>query len=271
MKRMQLVELEDLPWFPAVLRDGGTAYLELAARVSGHGALLVPPLADAIRATGATRVIDLCSGGGGPARIVADALAERGLPVDVLLTDLYPNPRAFAHAAEGARGQIAGRSTPVDATDVPAELTGFRTIFNAFHHFPPARARAVLADAVAKRQPIGVFELVSREPAMLAGLLTAPVGVTLTVPFWRPFRWSWLLWTWLIPLMQPFVLWDGIVSWLRIYSVDELRALVADLDAPDWTWEIGQIKLGSAPLHATYLIGRPTGARPAPVEGAGPA
>lgn len=258
MKRMQLVELEDLAWFPAILRDGGTAYLELAERLSGHGAVLAPTLAKALRQTGATRLVDLCSGGGGPVGTVARALAAEGLPVEVTLTDLYPNPAAYAHAEAGGAGRIRGRTTPVDATAVPDDLPGFRTIFNAFHHFPPELAKKVLADAVAKRQPIGVFEIVSREPAMLFALLISPLIVTLSMPFWRPFRWPWLVWTWLFPLMQPFILWDGVVSWLRIYGEDELRELVAGIDAPDWTWEIGTIPLGKGPGNATYLIGRPT-------------
>ncbi len=257
MKRMQLVELEDLPWFPAILRDGGTAFLETAERLSGHAKMLVPTLASAIRRTGATQLLDLCSGGGGPARVVAQALAEQGLPVQMTLTDRYPNLAAFRHAEQQSGGSLRGCAAPVDATAVPAEMGGFRTIFNAFHHFPPAQARAILADAVAKRQPIGVFEVVSREPLMLLALLLTPISVTLTMPLWRPFRWPWVLWTWLIPVMQPFVLWDGLVSWLRIYSPDELRALVATIDAPDWDWEIGTIKLGDAPAHATYLIGTP--------------
>jgi hypothetical protein len=254
---MQLVELEDLPWFPGILRDGGTAYLELAERLSGHAKMLVPPLERALAATGATEIVDLCSGAGGPVRVVADELARRGHPVRVTLTDRYPNVKAFAHAAEGSDGRVAGRAEPVDATAVPDELTGFRTIFNAFHHFPPDVARRILADAFEKRRPIGVFEVVGREPAMLVALLTSPLVVTLSMPFWRPFRWPWLLWTWLVPVMQPFVMWDGIVSWLRIYGVDELRELVAGMDAPDWEWDIGRIKLGNAPSHATYLIGRP--------------
>lgn len=257
MRRMQLVELEDLPWFPAVLRDGGTAYLALAERMSGHARMLVPPLARALKATGATRVIDLCSGAGAPSGAVADALAEQGQPVEVLLTDRYPNRSAFAHAELAHPGRVRGRTEPVDATDVPADLRGFRTIFNAFHHFPPELARGILRDAVQKRQPIGVFEIVSREPLMLLAMLTSPIMVTLTLPLWRPFRWQWILWTWLIPVMQLFVLWDGLVSWLRIYSVDELRELVAEIDAPEWDWEIGTIKLGDAPAHATYLIGTP--------------
>lgn len=270
MRRMQLIEWEDLPWFPAVLRDGGTAFLELAERVSGHGRQLVPQLADALAATGATRIVDLCSGGGGPASTVVADLVARGLDVRLVLTDRYPNTRAFARAAAGAPGRIEGFHEPVDATSVPVALTGFRTIFNAFHHFPPAQARSILADAAVKRQPIGVFEIVSREPAMLLGLLATPLSVTLSVPFWRPFQWQWLLWTWLVPVMQPFVLWDGIVSWLRIYGEDELRELVAGIDAPDWVWEIGKIKLGKAPLHATYLIGRPAGRSPEPSQPSSP-
>jgi hypothetical protein len=58
--------------------------------------------------------------------------------------------------------------------------------------------------------------------------------------------------------MPLFVLWDGLVSWLRIYSVEELREMVADIDAPGYAWDIGTIKLGDAPVHATYLIGSPT-------------
>lgn len=256
MKRMQLVELEDLPWFPGVLRDAGTAFLEFAVRVSGHAKLLAPTVERALRESGATRIVDLCSGGGGPVRIVSDALVERGLNVPVVLTDKFPNAAAFAHATEGTGGRITGRTEPVDATAVPADVVGLRTMFNAFHHFPPGVARKVLADAMEHRQPIAVFEVVSREPLPLLGLLLTPLTVTLSMPFWRPFQWPWVVWTWLLPVMQPFVLWDGVVSWLRIYGPDELRELVAGLDAPGWTWEIGQIKLGDAPAHATYLIGR---------------
>jgi hypothetical protein len=188
---------------------------------------------------------------------MADELARRGRKVSVTLTDLYPNLPAFAYAAAGSGGAVRGHAEPIDATAVPGDLAGFRTIFNAFHHFPPDVARKVLADAVTRGRPIGVFEVVSREPPMLLGLLLNPLVVTLSMPFWRPFRWQWIVWTWLLPLMQPFILWDGLVSWLRIYGVEELRALVADIDAPDWVWDIGTVKLGNAPLHGTYLVGYP--------------
>lgn len=251
MRRTHLVELEDLPWFPAILRDGGTAYLELAVRLSGHARLLIPKLDEAMRRNGCTAILDLCSGSGGPVRVIAEVLR-----VDVRLTDRFPNVRAFTLAA-GANPRISFEAASVDAAAVPARLTGFRTLFNAFHHFRPAEARRILADAAGARRPIGVFEVVSREPATLVALLTAPLGVMLSMPFWRPFRWQWVLWTWIVPVMPLFVLWDGLVSWLRIYSEEELRELVGTIDAPGYRWEIGRIRLGSAPAHATYLIGEP--------------
>jgi hypothetical protein len=187
------------------------------------------------------------------------SVLARGRDVRVTLTDLYPNTEAFAHAARTGAGRVVGRPAPLDATAVPPDLDGFRTVFSASYHLPPPSARKVLADAVAANKPIAVFEVVSREWPMLLGLLLAPLNVTLTVPFWRPFRWPWLFWTWVVPVMQPFVLWDGLVSWLRIYSEAELRALVADIPVPEgWVWDIGRVQHGKAPIHGTYLVGYPT-------------
>jgi hypothetical protein len=63
---------------------------------------------------------------------------------------------------------------------------GFRTLFNAFHHFQPADAIAVLRDAARAGQPIGVFEipdrsLRTRDPL----LLLTPLLVAATTPFTR--------------------------------------------------------------------------------------
>lgn len=258
MKRMHLVELEDQPWFPAVLRDGGTAYLEFAVRLSGHAKALVPKIREVLAQTGQDRIVDLCSGGGGPVRAVVAELAAEGVEVKAHLTDFFPNKGAFALAEANGGGRITTEPESVNAMAVPERLTGLRTIFNAFHHFRPDEAKAILADAMRARRPIAVFEVISREPVSLFALLTSPLPVMLTVPFWRPFRPAWLFWTWVIPVMPLFVVWDGVVSWLRIHSAPELQEMVKDLHDPGWTWEIGTLRLPGPPSHATYLVGRPS-------------
>jgi hypothetical protein len=184
-------------------------------------------------------------------------LAKQGVSVAVRLSDKYPNTDAFKRASHLTPDAISYHPQPVDATQVPGELPGFRTMFTAFHHFRPEQARAVLADAVRQRQGIGVFEATQRRALVLLLTLPAPLAVLVVTPFIRPFRWSRLLWTYLIPLVPLVTLFDGLVSCLRTYSIEELRELVGRLDANDYVWEIGTVKSKSSPIPITYLIGVP--------------
>jgi hypothetical protein len=140
---------------------------------------------------------------------------------------------------------------------VPSELAGFRTLFNSFHHFRPQDARRILADAVRAGRPIAVFELVGREPAMFFGILLAPLLSLLVMPFVPGRRPSWLFFTYVVPLVPLLVLFDGLVSCLRVYSPPELSDLAQGLGDEGWRWEIGRLRLGSAPAHATFLVGLP--------------
>jgi hypothetical protein len=77
---------------------------------------------------------------------------------------------------------------PVDATSVPPEFAGARTMFLSFHHHPPERARAILRDAFDKRIGIGVFEITARKPALLLGSLLIPLVVLIVTPMVRPVK-----------------------------------------------------------------------------------
>ncbi len=143
MRRVHLLEIHDQPWCPRSLRDALTDFLQFTINLGRSYAAVAPLLRDAIARAGATRVVDLCSGAGGPWRTL-----RHEIPVPVVLTDKYPNRAARA-------GTLPFHSEPVDATAVPVDLRGFRTLFTSFHHFPPPEARAILADAVHRGQGIG--------------------------------------------------------------------------------------------------------------------
>jgi SAM-dependent methyltransferase len=249
MARVHLFEIEDQPWCPAVLRDAGTAYITRFCELTGlmRGAA---PRIRALVAAANGRVVDLGSGAGGPARLLLDLVDD---DVTVLCTDLFPNRPALEDAAR-RQPRLSWHPDPVDARDVPPDLHGARTMFNAFHHLRPDDARAVLADAVAKRQPIGIFEFVGRQPHAVPGVFGIPFAVLALVPWLRPFRWSWLPLTYLVPVVPAFIWWDGLVSCLRVYAPDELRALVRGLD--DFEWDIGTFPL-PFPGYGTYLVGLP--------------
>ena len=258
MRRLHLVELEDLEWFPAVVRDGGTAFLRAAERVLRVGSIFSGPLADAMRRTGHTEIVDLCSGGAGPLPEVIADLRAAGLNVSGVMTDKFPNVAAFSEAITDSDGQIRFEAESVDATDVPKHLTGFRTIFNAFHHFPPELARGILADAVAKRTPIGVFEIVERTPQAVMGVLSTPLGVLALMPTIRPVRPAWWFLTYVLPAIPALVAWDGFVSCLRVYSPEELREMIDSIDGHEtFDWKIERVKIPPGVMRATILIGTP--------------
>jgi hypothetical protein len=136
-------------------------------------------------------------------------------------------------------------------------LQGFRTLFTCFHHFRPDTAREILADAVRQRHGIGVFEATERRLSAILGMLLTPLVVLLVTPAIRPFRWSRLFWTYLVPLVPLIVLFDGIVSCLRTYTPEELRSMVRDLGETEYEWEIGREPVPHSPSGVTYLIGWP--------------
>ncbi|HEX7241196.1 MAG TPA: hypothetical protein VF263_13060 [Longimicrobiaceae bacterium] len=257
MRRLHLLEIEDQPWCPAPIRDAGTDFLQFALRLGNNYGPVVPRLREALRRTGARRVVDLCSGGGGPwPRLVRDLDREEPR-VEVVLTDRYPNLEALRRVRDESGGRLGFHPEPVDALRIPPELDGFRTLFTGFHHFRPEDARAILADAVRSRQGIAVFEATERTALSLAATALSPLMVLLATPFIRPFRWSRLLWTYLVPVVPPFVLFDGLVSCLRTYTPAELRELVAPFAGDGYTWEIGEER-GAGPVPVTYLIGCPS-------------
>lgn len=256
LPRLQLVEIEDLSWCPRTLRDLATDYLEFIEERLGMADVVAPVLRDAFRRSGARRIVDLCSGGGGPIAALHKALTADGRPLAVVLTDRYPNHAAFDRLARTHPG-ITFVGTPVDATAVPGDLDGFRTLFNAFHHFSPDAARGVLASAVEAGQPIAVFELSERSFRTLLALLLTPVAVWLGTPFMRPFRWHRLLWTYLVPIVPLLCLWDGVVSQWRAYTAEELRAMAEACGPGSHRWESGRLPHPSLPVNITFLLGEP--------------
>ena len=256
MPRLHLIEIEDQGWCPAPIRDAATDFLQFALHVGNNYEPIAPLLHRVVERSGAHRIIDLCSGGGGPWFRLVEALASEWSSAEVYLTYRYPNLEALRRTSSKAGERLRVHVEPVDATRIPSTLDGFRTMFTAFHHFSPPAARSILEDAVRNGQGIGIFETTERSAKAVLLTALSPLFVLIATPFIRPFRWSRLLWTYLVPIVPLVVLFDGVVSCLRTYSPGELRGLVDGVGAESYQWEIGQVK-GRGPVAVTYLIGTP--------------
>jgi len=261
MKRIHLFEFTDLPWYPQTFRRIQTDYLQFVTGLGSGHKNLIPLFAKAMGHAGTTEIVDLCSGGGGPWLGLLEHFKQSGLSVNIKLTDKYPNPKAIQKWKEASRQGIEYLSEPVDATNVPPQLKGMRTLFEGFHHFKPEQARAILRGALEKKVAIGIFEASLKPPFGLLLLLLAPlttlIGYLLFTPFIKPRAFSRFFWTYIVPIVPLATCWDGVVSFLRVYSPPDLRELAEPLQDEEYFWEIGQLSTGTPILDFTYLLGYP--------------
>ena len=258
MRRLHLIEIMDQKWCPDRVRDGITDYLRWFEHFWNIYQPIFPRLKQVLRELRSEMIIDLCSGSGGPwvnLYIEFDDLKEQG--PTICLTDLYPNIPAFEALQNLSSGRICFCHEPISATSVLTELTGLRTMFSAFHHFPPPVARSILHDAVRGNQGIAIFEITRRTPLAVAFMCFSPLLVIFSTPFIHPFRWWRLFWTYLVPAI-PFVFaFDAIVSCLRTHSPQELLKLTEEIAVDGYHWESGFQPYGQTSFGITYLIGYP--------------
>lgn len=257
LPRMQLFEFNELSWFPETLRNAITEVLRVLSDSLSIDEVIRPVLEHVIRQSGADKIIDLCSGAGGPVISLATKLTNSELVI--YLTDKFPNRDAIKFAEQAGRGRIAGYPAPVDATRVPDQLRGLRTLFNGFHHFPPQIARAILTDAYLKRQAIAIFEITDRSVFRTASnFILSFVTMLALLPRMRPRRpLVWAL-TYVLPVLPVAFGWDGFVSCMRSYTRREMEKLLEGLNSNwNYIWSIGRLKVPHAPVHVTYLTGVP--------------
>lgn len=261
LPRLHLFELNDAPWAPPGLRD---TIVEALSRTLDWGHVLrglAPHFARFLSATGATEVLDLCAGAGGPAAILSRELTAMGrTPPRFLMTDLHPRACAWRRLRDAHPGVVDFVEEPVDATHLPPLLGRgrARVIINALHHFRPELAGAILRGAATGSPGVFVAEGFERNPARFAPFAWAGIPALLAGPVLAPERRAEkALWSWLTPVALGASVWDGLVSTMRVYTERELRAMVAPLGR-DFVWTFGTYDFFPGG-RGTFLYGVPRG------------
>jgi hypothetical protein len=176
------------------------------------------------------------------------------------MTDLFPRVPIWTHAKRQRPHSIDFIAEPVDATQIPSSLSEGRAriMVNAFHHFQPHLARAILRDAVESDAPIFISESFERDPRGAFPLIPIGIPSLLATPLLSPQdRLAKTAWTWLTPIGLVAGTWDAIISTLRIYSEDELRDLVAPFGQHyDWTYGTYDYPFGGRGCYFQGLRGQ---------------
>jgi len=273
MKRVQLFEFEDQPWFPSWLRTCMTNVIVVFCRMIGVVPALTGVVTRALHEQRLDRIVDLGSGGGGSMpEVLAAVRGEPGLEgTELLMTDLYPNLDAVSTFNDPAHPERAYQAESVDATKLVEAPAGLKTMVNCFHHMPPPQARAILASAAEARQPLLIYEMGEFKLPIALWVVSLPIALPMVflsallwTPFVRPLSWQQLFFTYVVPVVPLFYAWDGHASLPRIYGHADLDELLEGLRSDDYQWEHGPAEGADGKGVGLYLFGRPT---PRPAEG----
>ncbi|CAF9913492.1 MAG: hypothetical protein HETSPECPRED_001570 [Heterodermia speciosa] len=188
--------------------------------------------------------------------------------VDFVLTDIHPHLEAWERAAKKS-DRLKYIESSVDAGDAPKDIlalaTGdesrqqkkvFRLFSLAFHHFDDPAARRILQNTLETSSGFGIFELQDRT---LEGLLTALVLFpSLWAGSWYWFwgDWTHLFWTYVIPVVPFVVVFDGLMSCVRMRSGEEILRLMEGLKGKEgWRFETGSTMHTWPTGRMTYFVG----------------
>jgi hypothetical protein len=254
----QLFEFEDLSWFPNTIRESMMDCLCFIIKMLNIYEPIIPLIMEGLQKTNSKQIVDLCSGGGGAMEQISQNINRQSDDkIKIVVTDKFPNVSAFKLLATKSKSDISFLETSIDAANVPLTLIGFRTIFSAFHHFRKPFAKSVIQNAVNSKSGIGIFDGGDKNIFIIIGLIIIyPFIFFFCTPFFRPFRFSRLFFTYLIPIIPTCQIWDGIVSIIRLYKPDELLKIATEVDTETYYWRAGKMK-NKLGMHVTYLIGYP--------------
>lgn len=256
--KINLFEFEDLNWFPDIFRKSMTDYLRYFLNAINFYQPVTPILKECMDKSNNTQIIDLCSGSGGPIQKIQENFESAFTQtIPITLTDKFPNLSAFQYLRLKSNSKINYVEFSVDAMHVPKNLVGLRTIFSGFHHFNREQAKAVIQNAVDSKQAIAIFDGGDKNLLTIIGIIIFhPIAFFLFTPFFRPFRISRIIFTYLIPIIPLCTIWDGVVSITRLYTPIELFKLAKEIQSENYKWKSGKVK-NKFKMNITYLVGYP--------------
>ena len=265
MKRIQLFEFEDFKWFPNIFRNSMTNLLVVLHKMIGTTDVLATLISKVKEKHNFLQIIDLGSGSGGAMLEVIKKLNTETQTIDLVLTDLHPNPNVIKHINTGHYDHVKYHKDPIDATHLSDLPSGLKTMINSFHHMPPKVAKGILESAQKHKQPLLIYEIGENFVPTLLWWILLPLSLAILfvmalfmTPFAKHLSWKQLLFTYLIPIIPLCYAWDGQASTMRTYTFKDIEGLLQEFKSiDDYTWKISKAKKANGKNLGYYVLGLP--------------
>ena len=215
-------ELEDYKWFPSVLRNFQTEFIGYIVVVFDVYDVFIDYLNKLKLPT--LPMKDLCSGSGQPAISIFN---KSNCFSSLSLSDKFPN-----ELNNGAR-KIFNEIRRDDVLEVEFKNGTYYTMFNSFHHFSDDD-KLKIAHRISQSGSAAFFVEIL-EPTLLCFLkvlFITIVGSLLFTPFVKPFSYSRLFFTYIVPINLITVSYDGLMSVFKSRSIKQYQKLFSASDFP---------------------------------------
>ena len=226
MKRKQVPQISNQPWFPGHIRTLMHEFMSWFVGKVQAAKPFMPVIEEGLLHADDQQLINL--------------KMAMGAGIETVIPHLPAN--------------IQVKHTPAQSPDTSKK--GLYLSINSFHQLPPDQARELLTKVSQSRNPLAVVEGNNDSLWQVFGMVViVPLSVLLTAPFVKPFRWSRLLFTYLIPILPVITFLDGFLALFKLYAPADLDELVSDIQVPDYQWRSGKMDNGRGG-KIIYLLGK---------------
>lgn len=261
LQKILTYEFNDSPQCPTFIRESILEVLGKSIRDAKVYEALAPRFIQFCQDAKVQTVLEFGAGSGESTAIFLDAVLGTGeTPPRIYISDLFPMATVMAKTCATHPDTLIPLQGSVDLRN-PPESPGhdMRMVLSAFHHCDAEMARQFLKKG--QEQGVAVFiaepftkSLQAFFPLFLHGFTSLARNGVLS----SRMRLAKFICTFLLPLIPLCLLWDGLISMVRMYSKDDFAEMVGslpDVDLPyDWQYEEVQVPLGGT---ASLFTGRP--------------
>lgn len=225
MKRKQVAQISNTPWFPKFLTRCIHEFMTWFVGKANAAKPFLPIIEEGLRYADKIVVIDKKCGAGFE---TLDHLIDKNILRSHVAMD------HFNAAQEGLYVSV-----------------------NSFYQLNPEKAQHVLRLVAEKGQPIAIVEGNNDSLWQVFGMtLIVPITVLLTAPFVKPFRLERLVFTYLIPILPLVTLIDGFLALFKLYNPADLDELTDSIAQKNYAWRSGKLDNGRGG-KVIYLLGWP--------------
>ncbi|GAB1855990.1 hypothetical protein MHTCC0001_08250 [Flavobacteriaceae bacterium MHTCC 0001] len=267
MKRKNLFEFEDYYWFPDAIRTGMTNLILVLHKMMDTTEVLSNLIIKFRDKVDFDNVVDLGSGSGGPMPDVIKRINEKSKtsPLQLLLTDLHPNSKLVESINKDNDEYVSYHKTSVNAINLTEAPSGLKTMIASFHHMSPSNAKQILKSASGSKQPILLYEIAQNNIPFIIWLLLLPISLVILIimslfmtPFSKNLTLAQVFFTYIVPIIPITYAWDGQASLMRTYTFDDIKALLSDIETPNYKWEMGDAVKENGKKLGYYVMGYPS-------------